>query len=84
MQEHAINLPKLLEGMSDAERTILWQGLTIAELRKLQVSMDDLLHVWLTYEDGMYLVFVDRETEGSDDGGEQLMHWRGEAVPRPE
>jgi len=75
MEVRTIELSELLRGMTDGERTILWQAMTIDILRRLMEHDDDQLALQFVKLGGEYFAQIVRLPEG----GEQVpvMEWHG-------
>jgi hypothetical protein len=59
MEEHTIELPQLLKGLSQNGRMVLWQAMTIDILGEMLKSNDDRLHLGVLYDDARDMVRVD-------------------------
>jgi len=75
MKEQTIELSELLRGMTDGERTILWQAMTIDILRRLMQSDDEQLAVQFAKLGGEYFAQIVRLPEGGEQ--EPVMEWHG-------
>ena len=75
MTEQTIELSHLLQGMTDGERTILWQAMTIDILRRLMESDDDQLAVQFANIQGEYYAQIVRLPERNEEI--VVMEWHG-------
>jgi hypothetical protein len=85
MKEEVIHLSDHLKGLTDGERTLLWQALTIDVLsRMLQDNSDELDLVFGIVplgDESRYYAHVARPDD-SGDTASVLMSWHGEHMPK--
>jgi hypothetical protein len=82
MKEEIIHLSEHLKGLTDGERTILWQALTVDILGRMMSSDTDELVLFFGLGDNEhYYAHVARPDE-SGDTASVLMSWHGERVKK--
>ena len=79
MQEHVIQLSDHLKGLSDAERTILWQALTIDILGAMQADERDIVRLVVGRDRERDMLRADVSINESP----AFMLFLGEYVPNP-
>ena len=83
MKEEIIHLSDHLKGLTDGERTILWQALTIDILGRVQQKDDDWINVAFHKEPGGLLRADVSRLDSKTGAQETVMTFRGEPVPKP-
>jgi hypothetical protein len=79
MKEENIKLSEYLKGLTDGERTILWQALTIDILpRMMELDTDVMLMAVRKGDNGRYFVHVDP----TDETFVPVMAWHGGRAAR--
>jgi hypothetical protein len=78
-EEHTIQIPEIFKGMTASERTILWQALTIDQMRDYMKYDTDMLCLYFQKRGGEYFAQIDREDplKGRVDS---VLSWHGEPV----
>jgi hypothetical protein len=86
MKEEVIHLSEHLKGLTDGERILLWQALTIDVLSGMLKNDNDELDLVFGVasfgDESHYFAHVARPDE-SGDTADVLMTWHGQRIPKP-